>query len=478
MTKIVAVTACSTGIAHTYMAAEGLEMAAKNKEIEIKVETQGSIGAENELSAEEIENADAVIIAASTTVDKSRFIGKRLIEKDVDEAIQKGEQLIEQSFNASVYQGESKTSSPFNFEDEESEASSTNSQNKSWVQVVYGHLMTGVSYMIPFVVAGGILTALAFAFGGIDAEGELASTLSDLGDTAMTLMWAALGGYVAYSIGNRPALVPGMVIGLLANSMDAGFLGTLVGGFLAGYVILLLRKTIKLPKNFSGLLPVLILPLFSVLISGLIFVYVIGVPLTALNDGLTNWLEGLTGINSVLLGMIIGAMMAIDLAGPVGKAAYFFGVASLTNLGSGEVSTVMAATMISGMVPPLAMALSSTVIGRHKYNNEQREAGKSAWILGLSFITEGAIPFAVADPIRVLFSVTIGASVTGGLSMLFGSGIAVPHGGFFIFFIPGATSGVLMYILSLIIGVVISALLVTFLKKPVELQGTEGKEAI
>src|SRR5699024_8706975 len=356
MNKIVAVTACSTGIDHTYMAAEGLEMAAKNKEIEIKVETQGSIGAENELSAEEIENADAVIIAASTTVDKSRFIGKRLIEKDVDEAIQKGEQLIEQSFNASVYQGESKTSSPFNFEDEESEASSTNSQNISWVQVVYGHLMTGVSYMIPFVVAGGILTALAFAFGGIDAEGELASTLSDLGDTAMTLMWAALGGYVAYSIGNRPALVPGMVIGLLANSMDAGFLGTLVGGFLAGYTILFLRKVIKLPKNFSGLLPVLILPLFSVIISGLIFVYVIGVPLTALNDGLTAWLEGLTGINSVLLGMIIGAMMAIDLAGPVGKAAYFFGVASLTNLANGEVSTIMAATMISGMVPPLAMA--------------------------------------------------------------------------------------------------------------------------
>src|SRR5699024_10981018 len=315
---------------------EGLEMAAKEKGIEVKGETQGSIGGEDELTQSYIDNADAVIIAASTTVDKSRFIGKRLIEKDVDDAIHKGEQLIDQSLNANIYQGGKKGSSPFNFEDESTNNAYTESGNKHWVQVIYSHLMTGVSYMIPFVVAGGILIALAFAFGGIDAEGELASTLNELGGTAMTLMWAALGGYVAYSIASRPGLVPGMVIGLLANSMDAGFLGTLVGGFLAGYVILLLRKTIKLPKNFSGLLPVLILPLFSVLISGLIFVYVIGVPLTALNDGLTNWLEGLTGINSVLLGMIIGAMMAIDLAGPVGKAAYFFGVASLTNLGSGE----------------------------------------------------------------------------------------------------------------------------------------------
>ncbi|WP_040978650.1 PTS fructose transporter subunit IIC [Oceanobacillus jeddahense] len=460
MKKIVAITSCSTGIAHTYMAAEALEVAAKELGYEIKVETQGSIGAENALTQEDIEQADTVLIAASTTVDKSRFKGKRLLEVDVNEAIQDGENLIERSLGASVYQKES--DSEENKDDEKD-----SEEGKGAFSGIYSHLMTGVSYMIPFVVAGGLLTALAFAFGGIDAEGEIASSLSQLGDIAMALMWPALGGYVAFSIASRPGLVPGMVAGMLASSMDAGFLGSLAGGFLAGYTIVILRKLIRLPKNFSGLLPILILPLFSVLISGLIFIYVIGGPLIALNDGLTSWLNGLTGINSVLLGLILGGMMAIDLAGPIGKAAYFFGVASLTNLSQGEVSTVMAAVMVAGMVPPLAMALSSTIIGKERYTLEQREAGKSAWVLGFSFISEGAIPFAVADPIRVLPSVTVGAAVTGGLSMLFGSGIAVPHGGFFVFFIPGAVEGLLFYVLALAIGVAISGILVTVLKKPI-----------
>lgn len=461
MKKIVAVTSCSTGIAHTYMAAEALEVAAKELGYEMKVETQGSIGAENMLTEEDVARADAVVIAASTTVDKRRFKGKKVLEVDVNEAIQDGEKLIERSLSAPIYQNSSQSV-------EEVSGGENEKGGKSSFQEIYSHLMTGVSYMIPFVVAGGLLIALSFAFGGINAEGELASSLKQLGDIAMALMWPALGGYVAYSIANRPGLVPGMVAGMLASSMDAGFLGSMVGGFLAGYTIVLLRKWIRLPKNFSGLLPILILPLFSVLISGLIFIYVIGGPLTALNDGLTAWLNGLTGINSVLLGLILGGMMAIDLAGPIGKAAYFFGVASLTNLSQGEVSSVMAAVMAAGMVPPLALALSSTVLGKERYTGEQREAGKSAWILGFSFISEGAIPFAVADPIRVLPSVTIGAAITGGLSMLFGSGIAVPHGGFFVFFIPGAVEGVLLYVLALAIGVAVSGILITFLKKPVK----------
>lgn len=469
MKKIVAITSCSTGIAHTYMAAEALEVAAKEIGYEIKVETQGSIGAENVLSREDIEQADAVVIAASTTVDKSRFKGKRLLEVDVNEAIQNGQNLIERSFGSPIYQKSNDTGEEVNSEKQGKEG-------KSSFQEVYSHLMTGVSYMIPFVVAGGLLIALSFAFGGINAEGEIASSLKELGDIAMALMWPALGGYVAFSIASRPGLVPGMVAGMLASSMDAGFLGSMVGGFLAGYTIVVLRKWVRLPKNFSGLLPILILPLLSVLISGLIFIYIIGGPLIALNDGLTGWLNGLTGINSILLGLILGGMMAIDLAGPIGKAAYFFGVASLTNLSQGEVSTVMAAVMVAGMVPPLAMALSSTFIGKDRYTLEQREAGKSAWVLGFSFISEGAIPFAVADPIRVLPSVTIGAAITGALSMLFGTGIAVPHGGFFVFFIPGAVEGVLLYIIALAIGVAVSGILVTFLKKPINKSAPQDKK--
>lgn len=448
--KIVAITSCSTGIAHTYMAAENLEIAAKEKGYEIKVETQGSIGAENVLSAEDIAAADAVVIAASTTVNKERFDGKRLIEVDVNEAINDGPNLLERSFTAPVYR--------------KAVVQGEQTESKQQAKGIYSHLMTGVSYMIPFVVAGGLCIALAFAFGGINAEGEIAQTINELGGIAMGLMWPILGGYVAFSIADRPGLVPGMVAGMVASGMNAGFLGALLGGFLAGYTILLLKKFLKLPAAFSGLLPVLILPILSVLIVGGIMKFIVGVPITAINEGIMNWLNSLTGINSVLLGLILGAMMAIDLAGPIGKAAYFFGVASLTNLAAGETSTIMAAVMVSGMVPPLAMALSSTVLGKQLYTNEEREAGKSAWVLGLSFISEGAIPFAAADPLRVLGSVTIGSALTGALSMLFNCGIAVPHGGFFVFLIPGAVSNVLFYILALAAGTAVSGFLVTAVK--------------
>jgi PTS system fructose-specific IIC component len=318
--------------------------------------------------------------------------------------------------------------------------------------------------MIPFVVAGGLCIALAFAFGGINSEGDLAGALNEFGGLAMGLMWPILGGYVAYSIADRPGLVPGMLAGMLMSSMNGGFLGTLLGGFVAGYTIIGLKKIIKLPQSFSGLMPILILPVLSVLITGFVMKFVVGIPITALNEAIMNWLNSLSGMNSIVLGLILGAMMAIDLAGPVGKAAYFFGVASLTSLGTGETSTVMGAVMITGMVPPLAMALSSTILNKKLYSAEEQEAGKSAWVLGLSFISEGAIPFAAADPLRVLGSVTIGSAITGALSMAFNCGIAVPHGGFFVFLIPGAVSNVLLYVVALAVGTVVSGLLVTALK--------------
>ena len=437
--KIVGITSCSTGIAHTYMAAENLEIAAKKRNIEIKVETQGSIGAENVLTEQEIADADAVIIAASTSVNKDRFNGKRLLEVDVTEAIDHPDDLFDRAPNAAIY----------------TTSAEVKSEAKAEKSGIYSHLMTGVSYMIPFVVAGGICIALAFAFGGINAKGDLASAINELGGIAMGLMWPILGGYVAFSIADRPGLVPGMVAGMIASSMNAGFLGALLGGFLAGYTVHWLKKVLKLPSAFSGLLPVLILPVVSVLFVGLVMKFIVGIPITALNEGITNWLNSLSGMNSVLLGLLLGGMMAIDLAGPIGKAAYFFGVASLTNLGAGETSMVMA---------PLAMALSSTVLGKNLYSKEEREAGKSAWVLGLSFISEGAIPFAAADPIRVLASVTVGSAITGALSMIFKCGIAVPHGGFFVFLIPGAVENVLLYVLALAIGTAVSGFLVTAVK--------------
>lgn len=460
--KIVAITSCSTGIAHTYMAAENLETAAKKLGVEIKVETQGSIGVENALTSAEIAAADGVIIAASTTVNKDRFSGKKLLDVDVTEAVDHPEELFERVKTAPVYQENKDSSNDASANSTETKVAN-NVGNKA--KGIYGHLMTGVSYMIPFVVAGGICTALAFAVGGINAHGVLAQAISKLGNTAMGLMWPVLAGYTAFSIADRPGLVPGMVAGMLSSSMNAGFLGALLGGFLAGYTVLAMKKWIKLPSSFSGLMPILIIPLISTLFVGLVMKFIIGTPITALNKGITAWLNSLTGVNSVLLGLILGAMMAIDLAGPIGKAAYFFGVASLTNLSAGQTSPIMAAVMVSGMVPPLALALSSTVLGKNLYSKDEREAGKSAWVLGLSFISEGAIPFAATDPIRVLAAMTVGSAITGGLSMWFKCGIAVPHGGFFVFLIPGAVSHVLLYVIALVVGTVISGFLITFLKK-------------
>ncbi|MCD5415318.1 MAG: fructose-specific PTS transporter subunit EIIC [Clostridiales bacterium] len=453
--KYVAVTACPTGIAHTYMAAEALMLAAAEAKVDMKVETRGSVGVENELTAKDISDADIVIIAADTNVPKDRFAGKKLIEVSVSEAIKDAAALIAKAKSASVFMGKLSES----VDDIKSERSFNR-------KGPYKHLMSGVSFMIPFVTAGGILIALSFIF-GIEAfkeEGSLAAALMTIGGgSAFALMIPIFAGYISYSIADRPGLVPGMVGGMLASSIGAGFLGGIIAGFLAGYTVEFLKKHIKLPKSMSGLMPVLVLPVLSSLIVGLLMIYIIGGPASSINVGMSNWLSSMSGVNSILLGLIIGLMMAFDMGGPVNKAAYTFGVGTLV---AGQTSMVMAAVMAAGMVPPLGVALA-TVIAKNKFNKEEKEAGKAAWALGASFITEGAIPFAAGDPIRVIPSIMAGAAVTGALSMLFKSGLAVPHGGIFVLLIPGAVSNLFMYIVSIAVGTVVTAGALTLLKKKV-----------
>ncbi|GKU27857.1 PTS fructose transporter subunit IIC [Clostridium folliculivorans] len=452
--KLVAITSCPTGIAHTYMAAEALQMAAKELGHEIKVETQGSVGAENVITQEDLRSASAVIIAADTNVDKSRFAGMPLIEVSVKDAIKDPKALIQRALTAKASDAPKKTET------------SSNSQEKENRNGPYKHLMNGVSFMIPFVVAGGILIALSFAFGikAFEVKGSLAEALFRIGaNGAFSFLVPILAGYIAYSIADRPGLVPGMVGGYLASNIGSGFLGGLIAGFLAGYTVYYLKKVIKLPKSLEGLMPVLVLPVLSTLIVGLIMIYVLGNPVKAINDGLTGWLNSLSGTNAILLGTIIGLMMAFDMGGPLNKAAYTFGVATISQ---GQPSAIMAAVMAAGMVPPLAVAVA-TVLGKNKFTTQEREAGKAAWALGAAFITEGAIPFAAADPLRVIPSIMVGSALTGALSMLFKCTLAVPHGGLFVFFIPNAVGNVLMYVLSILIGAVVGGVILSTVKKPV-----------
>ena len=451
--KYVAVTACPTGIAHTYMAAEALQIAAKEINVDMKVETRGSVGAENELTAEDIKQADAVIIAADTNVPMDRFDGKKVLMVSVKDAIKDAKGLIDRANNASVQKG-----------DLSDQVSAIKASKKSERKGIYKHLMTGVSFMIPFVVAGGILIAISFAFGiqAFKEEGTIAAALMTIGGgNAFALMVPILAGYIAFSIADRPGLVPGMVGGMLASSIGAGFLGGIIAGFLAGYVVVGLKSVIKLPKTLSGLMPVLVLPVLSTLIVGLAMIYIIGTPVTAINDGLNNWLKGMSGANSVILGLILGGMMALDMGGPVNKAAYAFAAGSLV---AGQASPVMAAVMAAGMTPPLGIALATT-LAKNKFTADEHEAGKAAYALGASFITEGAIPFAAADPARVIPSIMLGSAVTGALSMLFGCGLAVPHGGVFVLFIPNAVVNLPMYLVSILVGMVITAFTLMALKK-------------
>ncbi|GCD12974.1 PTS fructose transporter subunit IIC [Clostridium tagluense] len=453
--KFVAITSCPTGIAHTYMAAEALEMTAKEMGINIKVETQGSVGAENQLTQEDIREARVVIIAADTNVSKERFAGKTIIEVGVKDAIKDPKGLIQKAIDIKVEN--------INISEQVSEIKE---EKKAEKKGPYKHLMTGVSYMIPFVAAGGILIAISFAFGilAFKEPGTIAAALMQIGGgSAFALMYPILAGFIAFSIADRPGLVPGMVGGMLATSLSAGFLGAMAAGFLAGYTIVFLKKIIKMPKSLAGLMPVIILPVLSSLIVGLVMVFVIGKPVGAINVAMAKYLTNLSGANSALLGIIIGLMMAFDMGGPVNKAAYAFGVGTLV---AGQTSMVMAAVMAAGITPPLGIALA-TVIAKKKFTSEQREAGKAVWALGAAFITEGAIPFAAADPLKIIPSVMVGAAVTGSLSMVFKAAIAVPHGGIFILLIPNAVTNVGAYILSIVVGTVITALMILLLKKDI-----------
>lgn len=453
--KFVAITSCPTGIAHTYMAAEALQMAAKEMGHDIKVETQGSVGAENVITAQDLKEAKAVIIAADTSVDKSRFAGMTVIEVSVKDAIKDAKGLITRAMNEKP---------KANLMDQVNQIKAEEKESRKGV---YKHLMTGVSFMIPFVVAGGLLIALGFAIGGIyvfNVPGSFGETLFSTGKAAFALMVPILGAYISYSIADRPGLVPGMVGGYIAANNGSGFLGAMIAGFAAGYIVLAIKKYVKLPKSLQGLMPVLVIPLLSSAIMGLIMVYVIGKPMALFNTTLAAWLTSLSGTSAALLGIILGLMMAFDMGGPVNKAAYTFATATVA---AGKPSAIMAAVMAAGMVPPLGLALS-TVIAKNKYTVAEREAGKAAWALGISFITEGAIPFAAADPLRVIPSIMVGSAVTGALSMIFGCTIAVPHGGIWILPIPHVVTNLVPYIIALAAGTVVSGLMVSALKKPIE----------
>lgn len=464
--RILAVTSCPTGIAHTYMAAEGIEKAAKKAGCFVKVETRGSGGAKNVLTEEEIAEADCIIVAADAEVPMDRFHGKRLIECPVSDGIGKADQLVERAMHGDVpiY----KSGNP--------NAGKSQKSSGGGVHKVYTQLMNGVSHMLPFVVGGGILIALAFLIDGLSVDinslsdemranfgtiTPVAAALKGIGDTAFGFMLPVLAGFIAMSIGDRPALAVGFVGGMLASQGKSGFLGALLAGFVAGYLILLLRKVFaKLPQSIEKIAPVLLYPLFGILIMGLLMNYVIEPPVGALNTALNTGLTNMSGSSKILLGIIVAGMMSIDMGGPFNKAAYVFGTASIA---AGNYD-IMAAVMIGGMVPPCAIALA-TLLFKKKFTKEERESGPVNFIMGLAFITEGAIPFAASDPIHVLPSCIIGAAVSGALSMAFGCTLMAPHGGIFVF---PVVEHALMYLVSLVIGTIVGAVLLGILKKRVE----------
>ncbi len=465
---IVAVTACPTGIAHTYMAAEALEKKAKEIGCKIKVETRGSGGAKNVLTESEIERAEAVIVAADTKVPMSRFNGKKVIEVQVSDGISKADKLINRALNgdAPVYKSNGGS---------EEGGSSRSSGSDSIGHQLYKHLMNGVSHMLPFVVGGGILIAIAFLIDGLSvdinslsaAERENFGTITSaaamfksIGGTAFNFMLPILAGFIAMSIADRPGLAVGFVGGSIAATGSSGFLGALAAGFIAGYLVKLLMKiTEKFPKSLDGIRPILIYPLFGVLICGLIMNYIIEPVVGMINTGLNNGLGHLNGVSSVLLGIIVAGMMAIDMGGPFNKAAYVFGTASIA---AGNYN-IMAAVMIGGMVPPCAIALA-TLLFKNRFTEDERKAGPTNFIMGLSFITEGAIPFAAADPLHVIPACVIGSGLAGALSMAFKCTLMAPHGGIFVF--PVVGNG-LLYFLALVIGTVVSTFMLGLLKKPI-----------
>ncbi|WP_414491868.1 PTS fructose transporter subunit IIC [Stenotrophomonas maltophilia] len=453
-THIVAVTSCPTGIAHTFMAAEGLQQAAKALGHAIRVETQGSVGAQDALSDEEIATADLVLIAADREVDLSRFAGKRLFKSGTKPAINDGQNLIRKALaEAGVQAGT---------------AASGRTTEKTKATGPYKHLMTGVSFMLPFVTAGGLLIALAFALGGIYAfddahKGTLAWSLFQIGaKSGFMLMVPALAGYIAYSIADRPGIAPGMIGGLVAVNMDAGFIGGILAGFIAGYGVHWINRALRLPRSLEGLKPVLILPVLGTLLVGLLMMYVIGTPVAGLLAWLTDWLRGMQGSSAILLGLLLGGMMAVDMGGPVNKASYAFSTALI----SSQVYTPMAATMIGGMTPPLGIALATWLFS-NRFTAEERGTAGAAGVLGLSFVTEGAIPYAARDPLRTIPALILGSAVAGAISMAAGVELKVPHGGVFVLPIPNAVTHLGIYLLALLAGVAVTAVALRILKKPV-----------
>lgn len=465
--KILAVTSCPTGIAHTYMAAEGIEKAAKAKNCFAKIETRGSGGAKNVLTDQEIADADCIIVAADAKVPMERFDGKKVIECQVSDGISKADQLIERAINgdAPVYHAAAG-----------SQVSSSSTKSGGSVgHKIYTQLMNGVSHMLPLVVGGGILIAIAFLIDGLSVDlsalpadqrsnfgtiTPIAALFKGIGDTAFGFMLPILAGFIAMAIGDRPALALGLVGGMMAANGKSGFLGALLAGFAAGYIILGLRKLCdKLPEALEKIAPVLIYPVVGILVMGLLMTFIVEPIMGGINTGLNNALTGMGSSSKVILGMALGGMMAIDMGGPFNKAAYVFGTAAIA---AGNYD-IMAAVMIGGMTPPCAIALA-TLLFKDKFTKEERNAGPTNFIMGLAFITEGAIPFAASDPLRVLPSCIIGSAVAGAISMAFNCTLMAPHGGIFVFPVVG---NAVMYLVALVVGTVISAVLLGLLKKKV-----------
>ncbi len=465
LTKILAVTSCPTGIAHTYMAAEGIEKAAKAKGCSVKIETRGSGGAKNVLTAADIDAADCIIVAADAQVPMERFNGKKVIECPVSDGIHKADELLERAMagDAPVYHSTSTSQS--------AQAAKGGSAGHQ----IYTQLMNGVSHMLPFVVGGGILIALAFLIDGIGVDmnslsveergnfGSItaaAATLKGIGDIAFGFMLPVLAGFIAMAIGDRPALAVGFVGGMIAAQGKSGFLGALAAGFIAGYIIVLLKKGCDaLPEAIEKLAPVLIFPVIGILVMGLLMDFAIEPVMGAINTGLNNGLKSMGGSSKIILGMVLGAMMAIDMGGPFNKAAYVFGTASIA---AGNYS-IMAAVMIGGMAPPCAIALASLLF-KNKFTKEERDAGPTNFIMGLAFITEGAIPYAASDPLHVLPACIAGSGVAGALSMAFNCTLMAPHGGIFVFPVVG---NAIFYLVALVAGTAVSTLLLGVLKKKI-----------
>lgn len=460
---IIGITSCPTGVAHTYMAQEALEQGAKALGYTYKIETQGSVGAQNVLTEDDIAKADVVIIAADTQVDPARFAGKRLYRTGTKAVINDAQGVIREALeSAAVFAGGASRAAA---EDQEKSG-------------LYKHLMTGVSYMLPFVVAGGLLIALGFAIGSFmhgdqgiyiysdQYKGELGYEVFWLGKAAFSLFVPILGGFIGFSIAGRPGIAPGMVGGFISDKLGAGFLGAIFAGFIAGYIVKWLASVIKLPKSMDALKPMIILPLLGTAVTGLLMIYVLGTPVAAVLQWLTDWLNSMKSGNAMLVGAVMGGMMAVDMGGPVNKASYTVGTSFIKS----GVTAPMAAVMAGGMVPPLAICIA-TFIFKNRFTAEEQEAGKACGVLGLSFITEGAIPFAAKDPVRVIPAMVVGSALAGALCMLFHCTLNAPHGGIFVLLIPNVVQHVFLYALAILIGSAVSAFLLGMLKKPIASAG-------